>query len=292
MSELLVYINGELVPAAEAKISVFDSSFNFGDAIFEGMRVYDRRVYGLDAHIDRLYDSAKAIMLDIPMSKRQMRDELIRWLNANKVESDFHFRPIVTRGNRFPPRTHPKYLQGKPTVVFVGGPIEPGDGSGLRLITASVRRTPPESLDSKIKSVNYLNNMLAKLEAIRQGADDALMYDTQGFLAEASAANVFLVKRGRLMTPFPKSCLEGITRQAVIGIAQRIGYDTLERDITPVQLYAADEVFLTGTAAEVTPIIEVDGRSIGNGESGPITQQLADEYASFVRQEGVPIRKD
>lgn len=289
MSELLIYINGELVPESQATISVFDSGFNFGDGVFEGMRVYDGKVFALDEHLQRLYDSAKAIMIEIPLSQDEMRGEILRWLRANQVRDNFHFRPIVTRGIRKPPRTHPKFVQGNPTIVFVGGEIEPSETSGLRLITATTRRIPPEAQDSKIKSGSFLNNILAKLEAIRQGADDALMYDTLGFLTEASAANVFLVRRGELLTPFPKSCLEGITRRAVMRLATEAGYTVRERDITPVDVYAADEIFLSGTAAEVTPVIEVDGRRIGTGRPGPVAREIAERFAALVRAEGDPI---
>ena len=290
--ELLVYINGELVPESQATISVYDSAFNFGDAIFEGMRVYDGRIFALDEHIRRLYESAKAIAIDIPLTEAEMRVAILDWLRRNNIRDGFHFRPIVTRGERRPPRTSTKFITTPPNIVFLGGPIDPPDGNGLRLVTASIRRIPPQALDAKIKSGNFLNNILAKIEAFRQGADDALMYDTQGYLAEASAANVFLVRRDILLTPLTKSCLEGITREAVIKLADERGIRIRERDITPVEVYTADEVFLTGTAAEITPVVEVDGRSIGAGEPGPITHDLSDRFSELVRQEGVPIYEE
>lgn len=289
MSELLIYINGELVPESQATISVFDSAFNFGDMVFEGVRVYDGRVFALEEHISRLYDSAKAVMIDVPMTQAEMRTAILDWLRANSIRDGFHFRPIVTRGNRRPPRTSPLFVQGPPNVVFVGGDIGPVSERGLRMITASTRRMPPEALDPKIKSGNFLNNIMAKLEALRQGVDDALMYDTNGYLAESSAGNIFLVRRGELFTPLPKSSLEGITQRAVTGIARDLGYGYRERDLTTVDVYSADEVFMTGTAAEVTPIVEVDVRRIGDGRPGPITRAIAERFAAYVRAEGVPI---
>jgi branched-chain amino acid aminotransferase len=290
--ELLVYINGEFVPESQATISVFDSAFNFGDAVFEGMRVYDGLVFALDEHIKRLYESAKAVAIDIPLTQAEMRVAILDWLRRNNIKDGFHFRPIVTRGDRHPPRTSTKFITSLPNIVFIGGPIDPPEGNGLRLVTASIRRIPPQALDSKIKSGNFLNNILAKIEAFRQGADDALMYDTQGYLAEASAANVFLMRRDVLLTPLPKSCLEGITRGAVMRLAEEQGIPVRERDITPVEVYTADEVFLSGTAAEITPVVEVDARTIGAGEPGPITRDLSARFSEFVRQEGVPIYEE
>lgn len=289
MSELLVYINGKYVPESQAVISVYDSGFNFGDSVFEGMRVYNGRVQALDEHIDRLYDSANAVAIEVPLSKADMRAAILDWLRANNIRDDFHFRPIITRGERHPPRVDPRFCTTPPNIVFVGGPISPTPLKGLKMVTASVRRIPPEALDSKIKSGNYLNNVLARLEAIRQGADDALMYDTHGFLAEASASNVFLVRRGRLLTPFPKSCLEGITRALIMELGRDAGMTVLERDITPAEVYSSEEVFLCGTGAEITPVIQVDGRPIGQGQAGPVTLKLSKQYTDRVREQGVPI---
>ncbi len=289
MNELLIYINGKYVPASQATISVFDSGFNFGDSVFEGIRVYDGRVQALDEHLDRLYDSANAVAIQVPLYKAEMRTAILEWLRANNIRDNFHFRPIVTRGERHPPRVDPRFCTTPPNVVFVGGPISATSLKGLRMITASVRRIPPEALDSKIKSGNYLNNVLARLEAIRQGADDALMYDTHGLLAEASASNVFLVRHERLLTPFPKSCLEGITRSLVMQLGQEMELAVLERDITPAEVYLSQEVFLCGTGAEITPVIEVDGRKIGEGRAGPITVALSKQYNELVCRRGVPI---
>ncbi|HZQ09612.1 MAG TPA: branched-chain-amino-acid transaminase [Anaerolineae bacterium] len=289
MSELLIYINGQLVPESQAKISVFDSAFNFGDAVFEGIRVYAGRVLALDEHLDRLYESAKAVAINVPLSKAELRAAILDWLRANNLRDNFHFRPIITRGERRPPRVDPRFCAGPANIVFVGGAIAPSKFAGLRVVTASIRRIPPEALDSKIKSGNYLNNVLARLEAIRQSADDALMYDTHGFLAEASASNVFLVRRGELLTPYPKSCLEGITRSTVMQIGQDLGTRVRERDITPAEVYSAEEVFLCGTGAEITPVIQVDGREIGNGQPGALTRVIADCYLEHARSHGVPI---
>ena len=288
-TELKVYIDGELVGASEASVSVFDSAFNFADGVFEGIRVYGGAIFRLDEHIRRLFDSARALSLDTGRSQEDFKAEIVRWLRANEVHEDFHFRPIVTRGVRSPPRLDPRFAKGGATTVFVGGVIPDSPFRGLRVVVSSVRRPGPDVFDSKIKSINYGPNLLARLEAIRQEVDDAVLLDGQGYLAEATAANIFLVRDGGLLTPWPKACLAGITRAEAIKLARAAGCDVVERDLTPSELVNADEVFVTGTAAGLSPVVEVGGQPIGSGAPGPITLELRERYRAVVHAEGEPI---
>jgi branched-chain amino acid aminotransferase len=281
-----VYLDGEHVPVESASISVFDSGLNFGDGVFEGIRVYDGKVLFLAEHLRRLYESARAIDLDIPLTREEMAADILRWLAANDISADFHFRPIVTRGIRNPPRVDPRFVVGRPTVLFVGAPIDPAPRTGVRVIFAHVRRAGPDVLDSKIKSISYLGNVLAKLEALRAGVDDALVFDTRGFLAEASVANVFLVRRGKLVTPWPTACLEGVTRDLVLDLGRQAGLVVEERDLTGSDVYGADEVFLSGTGAEITPVVEVNGRPV---PGGPVTADLTTRFRAALADHGTPI---
>jgi branched-chain amino acid aminotransferase len=288
-SDLKVYVDGRLVPAGEATVSVFDSAFNFADGVFEGLRVYRGTVFRLDEHIRRLYESAKALNLNIGLPPEGFKAELVGWLRANDIHDDFHFRPIVTRGLRFPPRLDPRFCKDAPTTVFLGGPIAATEGSGIRAVISSVRRPNPDVFDSKIKSINYGSNLVARIEAIRQGADDAVMLDSAGYLAEATAANIFLIHDGILFTPWPRVCLAGITRAEVMNIGRKMGLDVVERDLTPTELINAEEAFLTGTGAEINPIVEVNGQPVGDGSAGALTLELLERYRALVHAEGVPI---
>ncbi len=284
-----VYIGGEIVPRTDAKISVFDSGLNFADGVFEGIRVYNGRVFALERHIRRLFDSARAFQIDIGLSPAQLQAEILRWLRHNNVHDGFHFRPIVTRGERFPPRLDPRFCTGGARIIFVGGPIAPASLAGQRVVFSSHRRIAPDALDNRIKSLNYGNNLLARLEAIRRGADDAIMLDGGGFVAEASAANLFIVRDGKVATPWAKACLDGITRATVLDLAAQSRLAATERDLTPTEVLNADEVFLTGTGSEIVPVVAVEGQPIGDGAIGPITRTLVSAYAALVRREGTPI---
>jgi branched-chain amino acid aminotransferase len=284
----LTYVNGRVVPREEALISVYDSGLNFGDGVFEGIRVYGGRVLRLDEHLQRLFESARALSIEVGMGLDELRAEVLRWLRANEVLDDYHFRPIVTRGERFPPRLDPRYCTGPATILMVGGPIADAV-QPLRVAIASTRRPAPDAFDAKIKSLNYGNTLLARLEAIRQGLDDAFLLDSAGFLAEATTSNVFVVRAGHLLTPLPKACLEGITRGIVMELATRAGYEVRERDISPSELINAEEIFLAGTATQVTPVVEVNGSRIGAGRPGPISTEMAAAYERLVRAEGTPI---
>jgi branched-chain amino acid aminotransferase len=268
---------------------VFDSGLNFADGVFEGIRVYGGRVLHLDHHVKRLFESANAFEISIGMTPASLTEAILDWLRANGVSDGFHFRPIVTRGNRFPPRLDPRFCTGGPNIMIVGGPIAPANMKGQRLVISSVRQVNSDAIDARVKSLNYGNNLLARLEAIRRGVDDAFMLDSQGFLTEASAANAFLVKDGDVLTPYTKSCLPGITRKTVIDLARRRRLSVVERDLTVTEIINADEVFLTGTGTELAPVIEVEGRPIGSGIAGEITTALYADYMSLVSTDGVPL---
>jgi branched-chain amino acid aminotransferase len=283
----LVYVNGELVPQEDAVISVFDSGLNFADGVFEGIRVYGGRVLHLEHHVKRLYESANAFEIPIGMTPAAFTDAILRWLRANGISDGFHFRPIVTRGNRIPPRLDPRFCSGSANIMFVGGPIAPANMKGQRVVVSSVRQINSDAIDARVKSLNYGNNLLARLDAVRRGVDDALMLDSQGFLAEASAANVFLVKDGALLTPYTKACLPGITRLSVIEMARRRDVTVVERDLTVTEIINADEVFLTGTGTELAPVVEVEGRTIGSGTAGELTKALYADYMAMVATDGV-----
>ncbi len=291
--ERLVYINGELVPKEEAKVSVFDHGFLYGDGVFEGIRVYDGRVFKLDEHVDRLYDSARAIMLEIPMSKDEMKEAIIETVRANGLR-DAYIRVVVSRGEGdlgLDPEKCPE-----PNVVIIVEPMDPLYGDlyekGIRVITSSVRRIPPESLDPKIKSCNYLNNILAKIQANLAGVEEAIMLDHEGYVAEGTGDNIFVVENGEVFTPPDDTVLRGITRQTVMEICEELGIPVAEKRITLGELYAADEVFLTGTAAEVAPVREVDGRKIGDECPGPVTRRIMERFRELTETEGVPVFED
>jgi branched-chain amino acid aminotransferase len=223
------------------------------------------------------------------MSRNEFTRVVLDWLRANQIRDNFHFRPIVTRGNRFPPRLDPRFCSGGPNIIFVGASIEPARQSGVRTIISNVRQINSAAIDARIKSLNYGNNLLARLESVRRGADDALMLDDAGFLAEASAANLFLVKDGCVLTPWTKACLDGITRRTVMDLAAAQGRAVVERDLSVTEILNADEVFLTGTGTEITPVVEVEGRRIGDGAAGAVTLSLQEAYSEVVRSEGTPI---
>jgi len=284
-----VYINGEHVPVENASISVFDSGFNFGDGVFEGMRVYDGRVLMLDEHIERLYHSAAAAFIEPPMTQEQLKADILAWLRSNGIDGDFHFRPIITRGVRTPPRVDPRFADGTATVVVLGQAIGPTPTTGARLVVSRYRRHGPDSVDSKIKSLSYLNAVLAKLDAIRRDADDAVVLDNRGCLAECSASNIFLVRKGELLTPFAISTLDGLTRNLLMELAGDLGIPVREKDLTTSDVHAADEVFLCGTGAELTPIVSFEGQPVGEGAMGPVTSRLRDAYFGALAERGTVI---
>jgi len=286
-----IYMNGAFVPRDEAKVSVFDHGFLYGDGVFEGIRVYDGVVFRLRDHIKRLYDSAKSILLDIPMTPEEMEAAVVATVRKNGLR-DAYIRLIVSRGVGdlgLDPRTCTR-----PQVVIIVSQIRlwPKElyERGIRVVTVPTRRNTPDALNPKIKSLNYLNNVLVKIEANLAGVAEALMINQDGYVAEGSGDNVFIVRRGVLFTPPGYvGALEGITRQVVMELAQDLGYTVKEEPFTRHDVYVADEVFLTGTAAEIIAVVEVDGRTIGNGMPGPITRRLTEAFRQRVRVDGTPV---
>lgn len=281
-----IFMNDRLVPEAEARISVFDHGLLYGDGVFEGLRSYAGRVFRLDAHLDRLWASARAICLEIPLAKEAMAQAMIDTLAANHLE-DGYIRLIVTRGagtlGLDPNRC------SNPQVIIIADTISlyPREfyEQGLRIVTAATQRIQSAALSPRIKSLNYLNNIMAKLEGLQAGCVEALMLNHKGEVAECTGDNVFVVRSGRLLTPPPDAgILEGITRNAVMELAHAAGIDCREATLTRHDLYTAEECFLTGTAAEVIPVVAIDGRTIGNGVPGPVTLRLKDDFHALVRQ--------
>ncbi len=292
MSEdgLLVYVNGEFVPESEAKISVFDHGFLYGDGVFEGIRAYNGRVFKLKEHIDRMYDCAKVIKLKIPLTKQEFMDAILETLRKNGLR-DAYIRPIVTRGVGdlgLNPEvcTNPQVIIiTKPWGAMYGDLYE----KGLKAVTVTVRRNAIDSLPPNIKSLNYLNNILAKIEANAKGGDEAIFLDHNGYISEGSGDNIFVVKNGVVYTPPTLNNLRGITRAVTVEIIEKLGIPFRETNLGLFDLYSADEMFVTGTAAEICPITEIDGRVVGDGKPGEITKKLMQEFRKIVDSEGTPI---
>jgi len=289
---LLIYIDGEFYPENEAKISVFDHGLLYGDGVFEGIRVYNGRIFKLGEHIERLYESAKTVGIEVPLSKEEFKKAIIEVVRRNNLR-DAYIRPIVTRG-RGRLGLDPRHCQ-KPTVIIIPQrleeyPLTVAAKKAVRAIVSSIRRTPPFCLPPMVKSLNYQNNILAKLEAIRAGVDEAIMLDWMGYVCEGTGDNIFIVKNGVLITPpIYASILLGITRQTIIDIAKRLKMEVLERNITIHDLYNADEVFLTATGIEIVPVIEIDGRKIGSGEPGPVFIRIKEEFENLTQKTGTPV---
>ncbi|MFN5300965.1 MAG: branched-chain-amino-acid transaminase [Planctomycetaceae bacterium] len=281
----LVYVAGQLVDKSEAKVSVYDHGLLYGDGVFEGIRVYVGKVFLLEEHVDRLYESARAIRLEIPMSPAAMAQAVRETVAANKL-TDGYVRLVVTRGagtlGLDPRKT------ADPQVIIIADTIAlyPPEmyADGLRLITASTIRNHPQALSARIKSLNYLNNILAKIEGSDAGCVEAVMMNHLGHVAECTGDNIFLVKNGVLSTPSTDSgILEGITRNCVIQLARQAGYEVRETTLVRHDIYVADECFLTGTAAEVIPATSLDGRLIGTGKPGPVTRDLLERFRKLTR---------
>ena len=287
---ILIHVGGELLPREDAKISVFDSSVQGGDAVWEGLRVYNGKIFQLDAHLDRLFDSAKAMAFaDIP-SREAIKTAIFETLKANNMRDEVHIRLTLTRGKKTSSGMSPHFNQyGSCLIVLPEWKPPVYSSDGIRLITASVRRNPPMCIDSKIHHNNLINNILAKIEANVAGVDDAIMLDIFGYVSETNATNIFIIKKGALITPHADSCLPGITRGIVIDLARDLDIEVTERNLSLTEVYTADESFTTGTMGELSPILEVDGRTIGNGKPGPITNRLREQYAQHTAEHGEPI---
>jgi branched-chain amino acid aminotransferase len=290
--KVIIYVDGRFVPKAEARVSVFDHGFLYGDGIFEGLRTYGGRVFKLAAHVERLYYSAKAIMLEIPMAPAAMEQVILETCRRNQLQ-DGYIRVVVSRGEGdlgLDPRKCPK-----PTVIVIAGGISlfPPElySTGLRVITVPTRRNICEGVNPRIKSLNYLNNIMAKLEANLAGYSEVLMLNHEGYVVEGTADNVFLVdaKHHLITPPLHAGILEGITRNTIMELAAGMGISVEEKLFTRYDVYVARECFLTGTAAEVIPVIAVDGRAIGDGRPGPVTRSLMESYHQLAQREGTPI---
>jgi branched-chain amino acid aminotransferase len=291
---MLVNVNGKLVPKEKATISVFDHGLLYGDGVFEGIRAYNGRVFRLGQHLDRLYDSAKAILLEPPLAKAAMRAEILRTLAANGL-SDAYIRPVLTRGEGdlgLSPT-----LCRKPTYFVITDHIrlypDATYRDGLALITVPTRRNVAEALSPKIKSLNYLNNILAKIEAGQRGALEAILMTQDGYVAECTADNLFILRKGRLLTPPTwQGALEGVTREAVLELARKAKLTAVEEPITRYDVYTAQEAFMTGTAAEIVPVSSLDGRAIGSGTPGPVTKKLMAGFKALTRASGdrIPLK--
>jgi branched-chain amino acid aminotransferase len=288
-----INLNGKLVAKEEAVVSVFDHGLLYGDGVFEGIRIYSGNIFKLEEHIDRLYDSAKAIMLDIPVPKKQMIEEHVKTVKANGL-TDGYIRTVVTRGVG-DLGLDPKNCSGGPTYFIIADKVSlyPGEyyANGLSITTVAVRRNMSETLDPRIKSLNYLNNILAKIEANNHGSLEAVMINQAGYVAEATGDNICIVKNGRLITPDRAAgALDGITLNTVLELAAKFKIEVLERMITRYDLYTADECFLTGTAAELIPVVKIDSRVIGDGKPGPVMKKLKDEYHKVTKTIGVRVK--
>ena len=283
-----IYLDGNFVDKKDAKISVFDHGLLYGDGAFEGIRSYDSLIFKCEEHVNRLYETAQAIELVIPLSKDEMIQAIADTLKENKLE-DAYIRVIVTRGEG-DLGLDPKKCYGKPSIIIIADNIvlypQEFYSNGMEIITAKTRRNHPEALHPKLKTLNYLNNILAKIEAGKEGYIEAIMLDHEGYVAECTGDNIFFIKDGRMFTP-NRSILIGITRNMVIEIAKEEGIITEERLIELGEIYSADECFLTGTAAEIIPVVKVDGKVIGNGKPGTVTKRLIAMFKSVTTKDGV-----
>ncbi len=281
----LVNMQGKLVDKADAKVSVYDHGLLYGDGVFEGIRVYSGKVFRLHEHVERLYESAKHIALEIPWSRERMIEEVRRTVEANKKQEGY-IRLVVTRGAGTLGLDPNKC--GEPQIIVIVDDISlyPAKlyDEGMEIITSSIIRSHPNTISPRVKSLNYLNNILAKVEAHRAGVQEAIMLNHLGEVAECTGDNIFLVKHGLLRTPpINAGILEGVTRNTIIELAQAAGITVQEIALTRHDVYTADELFLTGTGAEVIPVVKVDGRVIGSGKPGPVTRQLRERYHVLVR---------
>ena len=288
--DLVININGDLLPRAQARVSVFDSAVQGGDAVWEGLRLYDGKIFRLVEHLDRLEASAKALaFVEIP-SRETIIEESRRTLEANDMRDGVHIRLTLTRGEKITSGMDPRLNQSGPTLIVLAEHKLPVyDRSGLSLITSSIRRFPPDCLDPKIHHANLIQSILAKIEANVAGADDALMLDTGGFVAETNATHVFIVDNGTVSTSHTNACPEGVTRQTVIDLCRENDIRHEVRNISMTEVYSADEVFCTGTMGELAAVTRVDGRTIGDGSVGPLTRRLSEHFGDLVKVSGYEI---
>jgi branched-chain amino acid aminotransferase len=297
--DLIVNINGRLVHRDQAAVSPFDSAVQGGDAVWEGLRLYNRRIFKLFEHLERLRNSAKALAFAQIPTDADIVNEIRRTLEANQMREGVHIRLTLTRGIKYTSGMDPRLNTVGPTLIVLAEHKPPVyDKSGIRLITSSIRRFPPDCLDPKIHHNNLLQSILAKIQANHAGVDDALMLDTRGFVAETNATHVFIVRHAksapvdsaaRVLTPFCHACPEGITRSVVLDLCREHAIDCREADLSLTDVYRADEVFCTGTMGELAPVLEVDGRMIGDGKAGPVVAKLGGLFRARTESDGVPV---
>ncbi len=281
---ILISINGELFPRDEAKVSVFDSGFMLGDGVWEGIRLHRGRLLFLDAHLDRLYQGAKAIDMDIGLSREEMQARIEAVLSGNGMATDVHIRLMVTRGIKSTPYQHPRVTIGPPTVVIIPEYKLAAAGAGLTLATVHVRRGAPDVQDPALNSHSKLNCILACIQADKAGADEALMLDPHGFVATCNSTHFFIIRKGEVWTSSTRYCLAGITRANVLALCRDNGIAAWEKDFSLIDVYGADEAFVTGTFAGLIPIREIDGRAI-SAQGGPVTQRLQALYRDLCDRE-------
>jgi len=288
---IFIHVGGQLLPRNEAKVSVFDSSVQGGDAVWEGLRVYKGKIFHLDQHLNRLRESAHSLAFGAIPPEEVIKKAIFETLAANGMRDETHIRLTLTRGEKITSGMDPRLNQQGPCLIVLAEwkPAVYDNKAGIRLVTANIRRNSPQFLDSKIHHNNLLNNILAKIEANVAGADDALMLDKDGFVAETNATNLFMVKNGHLLTPFPTACLPGITRKTVLEIARELNIPAAEHNLSVTDFYNADEVFTTGTMGELTPVVEIDQRTIGRGNNWPVLDQLRVGFDTRVAKEGTPL---
>ncbi|WP_226000681.1 branched-chain-amino-acid transaminase [Paenibacillus sp. BJ-4] len=294
MAEQWIYLDGQHVTKENAKVSVYDHGFLYGDGIFEGIRIYNGNIFKCKEHLDRLYDSAKSIQLNIPLSQDEMLEAMAETIRLNEMRNGY-IRLIVSRGAGNLGLDPLRCAKASVIIIVEQLAIYPEEAylTGLKTISVSQRRNIPDALNPKIKSLNYLNNILVKIQSNYAGVGEAIMLNSQGYVTEGSADNIFIVKNGVLFTPpCYLGALEGITRNAIIDLCDELGYTLKEQPFTLHDVYVADEVFFTGTAAEVIAAYEVDGRTIGSGVAGPVTLELLAEFRKIVDQDGYKVWQD
>ena len=284
---VLIYVNGDLVPRPDAKVSVFDSAFLVGDGVWEGIRLQEGELVFLEEHLDRLYAGAKTIGMDVGMSRERLTGEIQRTLDANGMTDGVHVRLMISRGIKKTPSQDPRLVVGGPTIVIVAEHKASNPATtakGVRLFTSTIRRPPPDTLDPKLNCHSKLHEVIALVQAIQAGADEALMLDVRGAVSTCNATNFFVVRKGTVLTSTGQYCMNGITRGKVIEVARDEGLTVEERDFSLTDVYSADEAFVTGTFGGLTPVVEVDGRVIGDGGLGTVTARLQHAYAGAKRR--------
>ena len=286
-ADIQVYVNGKLLPRNEARVSVFDSVVQGGDAVWEGLRVYKGRIAALGDHLQRLQNSAKTLAFEKVPSSDEIRTARFSTLSANGMTDETHIRLTLTRGEKITSGMNPRFNQSGCSLIVLAEWKPPVySDTGIAVITSSIRRNTTQCLDSKIHHNNLLNNILASIEANVADVDAAVMLDVNGFVSETNDTNIFMVGGSRLMTPFADSCLPGLTRQMILDIADKEGIPAIEKNLSLTELYTADEVFTTGTMGELTPILVADGRTIGDGQCGPMTKRLQELHRQYAFDSG------